>query len=269
MVVDQRFRQARRTLVPDHWRTGFDWRLSLEIVEETPPSWWLELDNGGIKKQVIKIYVDLFYCKDFFGSFSSFSTPDHKKQILWKTNQYYLLLGLLWVQVGEKQYKMYGATPTGQYKSYSYYITHSKPQGKTIRLNTDTIEQQILGWLAGVSVNEKAIPEIRKIYQAEIRKFTKDDRNESLTNLKRRLSELKEEEARLARLMITGHLTEDALKQLRQEWQEKVVNVQCKINELELDLSQYLDDLEMALVLMTYIGKLFERLEDKQKNKAA
>jgi len=179
--------------------------------------------------------------------------------------KYYLLRSLLWVQVGEKQYKMYGSTPTGQYKSYSYYITHSKPQGKSIRLKTDTIDRQISNWLTGITVNEDAIPEIRKIYQAEIKKITKDDRTESLIHLKRRLSELKEEEARLARLMITGNLTEDAYEQLRHEWQEKVINVQCKIGELELDLSQYLDDLEVALVLMTYVGKLFERLEDKQR----
>lgn len=177
----------------------------------------------------------------------------------------YLLRNLLWVQVGEKQYKMYGSTPSGRYLSYSYYITHAKPQGKSVRLKKDIIDQQIPSWLAGVSVNEKTIPEIRKIFQAEIKKITKDDRTESLAHLKRRLSELKEEEARLARLMITGNLTEDAYEKLRHEWQEKVVNVQCKIGELELDLSQYLDNLEVALVLMTYIGKLFERLEEKQK----
>ena len=52
----------------------------------------------------------------------------------------------------------------------------------------------------------------------------------------------------------------------RQEWQEKVVNVQRKIDELELDLSQFLDDLDAALALLTYMGKLFERLDEKQKN---
>ena len=45
--------------------------------------------------------------------------------------------------------------------------------------------------------------------------------------------------------MITGNLTEEAYEQLRHEWQEKVVNVQCKIEELELDLSRYLDDLQL------------------------
>jgi len=179
--------------------------------------------------------------------------------------QHYLLRNLLWVQVEEKQYKMYGSTPTGRYQSYSYYITHAKPLGKPIRIKTATIDQQIPNWLTGIHINQKAIPEIKAIYQAEINKITNVDRAESLAQLKRRLLELKEEEARLARLMITGNLTEEAYEQLRQEWQEKVVNMQCKIDELELDLSKYIDDLEIALVLMAKLGKLFERFEYKQK----
>jgi site-specific DNA recombinase len=179
--------------------------------------------------------------------------------------KYYLLRNLVWVQVGDKQYKMYGSTPTGRNYSYSYYITHAKPEGKAVRINTETIESQISSWLGGVTIPEEIVPGLRETYQAEIKKMSKDDRENSLSQLKRKLSELKEEESRLARLMITGNLTEDAYGQLRIEWQEKVVNVQCKIDELQLDLSHYLDDLEVALVLMTHISKLFERLDAQQK----
>jgi hypothetical protein len=45
--------------------------------------------------------------------------------------------------------------------------------------------------------------------------------------------------------------------------------MQCKIDELELDLSKYLDDLEAALFLMTKLGNLFDEFEEKQKNQPA
>ena len=56
------------------------------------------------------------------------------------------------------------------------------------------------------------------------------------------LADLQEEETRLGRLVITGQICEDAYARLWSEWNEKVVNVLRKIEELEFDASQYLDD---------------------------
>jgi len=180
--------------------------------------------------------------------------------------KYYLLRNLIWIQVGEKQYKMYGSTPSGRYQSYSYYVTHAKPGGKTVRFKSNDIDRKIHGWLEGVIIPEDIVLDLRKTYQAEIKKHTQDDREESLSQLKRKHSELREEETRLARLVITGNLTQDAYEQLRNEWQEKTINVQCKIDDLQVDLSKSLDDLDVALNLMTNICNLFERLEAKKKS---
>jgi hypothetical protein len=174
---------------------------------------------------------------------------------------HYLLRNSLWVGVGERVYKMYGSTPSGRYQSYSYYITHAKPNGKAIRLKTNDIDEQIPDWLTGITISNDLVPVIQKIYRQEIKKLTQDDREESIVQLKKKLTELREEEALLARLAITGNLTQDAYEYLRQEWQEKVVNVQRKIDELELDLSQCLDDLDVALALLTYMEKLFDGVE--------
>ena len=81
------------------------------------------------------------------------------------------------------------------------------------------------------------------------------------------MSELQDEETRIARMMVTGSISEEAYKQLRAEWQEKKVNVQCKIDDLQFDARKYLDNLKVALTLMTSMSKLFERLDEKQKTK--
>ena len=86
-----------------------------------------------------------------------------------------------------------------------------------------------------------------------------------LEQLRRKRATLKEEEARLARLVISGKITEETYDQLRSEWQEKMLNLHLRIEEMEVDVSQYVDELEIALALMTDISKLFDRLEEKQK----
>ena len=49
------------------------------------------------------------------------------------------------------------------------------------------------------------------------------------------------------------------------EWKEKVNNVQASIRELDFDTQTHLDDLEIALVLMSKLPELFSRLEKKDK----
>jgi hypothetical protein len=96
--------------------------------------------------------------------------------------QHYLLLNMLYVQVGERQYKMYDSTPTGRSKNSSYYITHSKPEGKTIRIGTLSIDEKIPLWLAGISVDTDLIPVIRESYKAEIKKATQDEHEKTLAS---------------------------------------------------------------------------------------
>jgi DNA invertase Pin-like site-specific DNA recombinase len=179
--------------------------------------------------------------------------------------QDYLLRNMLYIKVWNRHYKMYGSTPTGRNQNYSYYITHAKPKNNIIRFETKSIDQQIPAWLADITINHALIPEIKNTYHSEIKKITQDNHEETLAQLIRRKSELQEEEVRIARLMVTESVGEEAYKQLRSEWQEKKVNVQCKIDDLQIDVSQYFDNLEVALALMTNISKLFERLEEKNK----
>jgi DNA invertase Pin-like site-specific DNA recombinase len=178
---------------------------------------------------------------------------------------HYLLRNLLWVQVGDEQFKMFGSTPSGRYQSYSYYITHTELDGQKLHIPTDTVDEQIPSWLGGITVDSECIPEIREIYQTQIRKFTQDDKVDMLQQLQHKLSSLKEEEARLGRLLISGKISEDAYDQLRFEWNEKSLNVQSKIEELKFDASRYLDDLEMALVLLVNMSVLYGRLNEQQK----
>ena len=99
---------------------------------------------------------------------------------------------------------MYGSTPRGRSRSYSYYITHTKPEGWKIHIPSEQIDSQIPEWLQGITVNPSIVPEIRGVYRNQVGQLTHIDREERKTELYRRLSKLREEDTRLGRLLITG-----------------------------------------------------------------
>ena len=69
----------------------------------------------------------------------------------------------------------------------------------------------------------------------------------------------------MARLFMTGKINEESYDQLRQEWQEKTCHIQATVKELEFDARQYLDNLEVAIVLLTNLSTLFDRFKEKER----
>jgi hypothetical protein len=64
---------------------------------------------------------------------------------------------------------------------------------------------------------------------------------------------------------MTGKINEETYDRLRGEWKEKTRHIQMTVKELEFDATKYLDDLEVALALLTNISTLFDRLKEKER----
>lgn len=190
----------------------------------------------------------------------------HGSEKSYERKHYYLLRGLLWVEIDGQRFKLHGSTPTGRSQSYSYYATHAKPAGVSLYIPTKVVDEQMVDLLQGIEVKADLIPEIRKIYVHEVQRFTNQDRDKQVAELRHRLAQLKEEEARLGRLLITGKITEQAYDQLRLEWQEKLRNAELSLAELERDAKVHLDDLDLAIGLLNELVDYYFWLEDKQKS---
>ena len=106
---------------------------------------------------------------------------NHKSR---KKRHDYLLRNILWIQVGEKQYKMFGSRPSGRNESYSYYITHAKLGGRKFRLHTRPIDRQIPDWLQGITVKPDDLPKIQEIYQTQFDSVTKKDKEKEIRLLR-------------------------------------------------------------------------------------
>jgi DNA invertase Pin-like site-specific DNA recombinase len=180
---------------------------------------------------------------------------------------FYLLRNLLWVKTGGRAYKMYGSTPSGRSESYAYYITHAKPEGKKLRLQCDIADDQISTWLKGIAIDPELVPLIREVYQEEIREAKQEDRDVKLEDLKNQIARLKKEEARLARLLIIGKITESTYDQLRVEWEEKLRHAKSNLKEMERETTLHLDDLEVAVTLLSQVSVLFDRLDENEQAK--
>jgi hypothetical protein len=111
------------------------------------------------------------------------------------------------------------------------------------------------------------IPAIREAYNQQIKKATENNQGERLENIQKQLAGLEGEEARLARLFVSGNISEEVYIQLRQEWIEKTRNLKSMLKELEIDARRYLDDLEVALVMINNLYVYYNRLEAKQRTK--
>jgi hypothetical protein len=179
---------------------------------------------------------------------------------------FYLLRSLLWVKVNDRLYKMHGSTPTGRKLSYAYYTTRAKPNGKQIHIPCGAIDDRIPSWLQGISVDPEHLPTIRELYQGHLKRVTAADLEVRLAELQRHTAQLRQEEARLARLFLVGKLSEEVYDQLRAEWQEKALHAQNRLDHLEREVGNYLDDLDTALVLLARAGALYERLDKKQRS---
>lgn len=178
---------------------------------------------------------------------------------------FYLLKGLLWMQIDGKAYKMAGSSPKTRLRMYAYYTTQSKPGGKDIHVQCADIDQQVPDWLAGIAVSQNRLPAIREEYRLQITKFKDKDLDIQTKKIKAQLSELKNEEARLGRLFITGKISEEAYNQLRVEWQDNIRNTEARLIEAERNISAVMVDLDMALVLLAKVNILYERLDNKNK----
>jgi DNA invertase Pin-like site-specific DNA recombinase len=178
---------------------------------------------------------------------------------------FYLLKGLLWMRTDGKTYKMAGSSPKTHLRMYAYYTTQSKPGGKDIHVQCADVDQQIRGWLAGIGVSQNRLPAIREEYRMQITKFKDKDLEVQTKKIQVQLSELKNEEARLGRLFITGKISEEAYNQLRVEWQDNIRNTEARLIEAERNISAVMVDLDMALVLLAKVNILYERLDNKNK----
>lgn len=180
---------------------------------------------------------------------------------------FYLLKGLLWVEIDGVKYKMTGSSPAAHGKFYPYYTTTSKPNGKDLNFQCYLIDQQISSWLNNIAISKEKITPLKELYKTQVIKKMSDDAEIQTKKFQAKLGLLKNEEARLGRLYITEKISENTYNQLRTEWQDNIRSIELKIAEAQRDTNSVLVDLDLAIILLSHVQELFKRLDEKSKCK--
>lgn len=82
-----------------------------------------------------------------------------------------------------------------------------------------------------------------------------------MADIRNRIARLRDEEAHLGRLLVTGKLSAEVYDQLRLEWQEKLDLAEADLASLEREAVEHLDDLDAALALLGEAEELYPRLD--------
>ena len=176
---------------------------------------------------------------------------------------FYLLKGLLWMDLQGAQHKMAGSSPKTRLRMYAYYTTQVKPGGKDVNIQCEEVDQQIPAWLAGIAIDPQRLPAIREEYRSQVTKFHDRDREDQTKKFRASFLNLRSEEARLGRLFITGKMSEETYTQLRGEWQENIRNTEARLVKSERNTHAIMVDLDLALALLSKAHLLYERLDEK------
>jgi hypothetical protein len=125
-------------------------------------------------------------------------------------------------------------------------------------------DAQLPDWLQSIAMNPKKLPTIREIYESQIANWNSEERAQKREELKRGVSQLREGEVQLGRLLMNGEISEGSYSQLRKEWQEKVRQAETNLRDLEQHLTHYLNDLDIALLLLTKASDFYLRLDERK-----
>lgn len=179
--------------------------------------------------------------------------------------KFYLLQDIAVLRYNKRQYKLYVTTSKGHSAWYKYYYTQARPRGgKQIHIACETVDVQIPSLLEGLTVDSSLLPKIRRYYEQQINSSAHASRKDQLEDVRNRLNTLRSQELQLGRMVLTGQISEEAYKQLRLEWEDKVRVTEIDLHELEQDVAKHVDDLELALLLLSSLDVLYAKLKQKE-----
>lgn len=117
--------------------------------------------------------------------------------------------------------------------------------------------------LSHIEISPDLMPIIRASYTHELSEkmgYARPDERARLTAV---LKLVDEEEARMARLLASGKITEAVWDGLWAEWQDRRHQIQRALESIDLDQEYHIENLEAALEIIAKIGALYNGLERK------
>ncbi|MBE2269653.1 MAG: recombinase family protein [Anaerolinea sp.] len=125
----------------------------------------------------------------------------------------------------------------------------------------EKIDAQIPDELCAIQIDPAHLCTIRAFYRQDLAEKLGLARPDERKLMSDALTAIDQEEARMARLLASGKISEDVWNGLWAEWQERRNRLRSNLNSIEQQQEFHIDNLETALAIIAQVGTLYNRLE--------
>ncbi|MBE2270743.1 MAG: recombinase family protein, partial [Anaerolinea sp.] len=173
----------------------------------------------------------------------------------------YLLTGLVYLQDEEPDRLVRLTCSTSNPERSSGGTAHYRVARQDIHFQCKLVDEQVAAHLRQIQVDPELVPIIRAAYTHEIAERLGHLRPSERARLEAELKAIDGEEARVARLLAAGKVTESVWNHLWEEWQDRRRIVRESLDGVSQQVDTHIAHLDQALTLISKVGVLFGAME--------
>ncbi len=227
---------------------------------------WVVSEKAGIApKTVLGQWIPLVTTEEFERGLAILAAR-HTQRPKSVTNFDYLLRGIIHVQLNNgKIQRLSGSTSnTGRPGGgTSYYCIESS----AVNIRCNKVDSLIPAELMKIQVDPELIPQIQASYKEEVADKLGRIRPDQRVDLRRKLKDIDEEEARALRLYASGKFTEQVWDNLWTEWQDRRRRLRQTLESIETSNAMHIANLDAAITVIAKAGVLYGKLERSDQRK--
>lgn len=224
----------------------------------TYAGWVVSLTNGVLPKPVRGNWEPIVSTEEFEQGLAILEHRNRRRTA--RRKREYLLKGIItYVDANGAEWKLAGSTSNA-----------SRPGGGTpyycvprsnINFGCEKIDSQIPHLLCAIQIDPQHLPVIRAYYRQDLAEKLGQVRPDERKLLTDALIAIDQEEARMARLLASGKISEAVWNGLWSEWQERRARLRSSLDGIARQQDFHIDNLETALGIIGQVGSLYNRLE--------
>jgi DNA invertase Pin-like site-specific DNA recombinase len=220
--------------------------------------WVVSLKNGVLPKTVRGNWEPIVTTEEFERGIAILEERNRSRAA--KRKRDYLLKSIIgYMDANGNEWKLTCSTPNASRPGggTAYYCV---PRSN-INFMCEKIDAQIPDELCAIQIDPAHLPTIRAFYKHDLAEnlgLARPDERKLMTDA---LNGIDQEEARMARLLATGKISEDVWNGLWADWQDRRNRLRLNLESITQHQEFHIDNLETALAIIVQVGSLYNRLE--------
>ncbi len=243
---------------PNHKRRANITSISYTFHNWMYAGWVVSLKNGILPKTVRGNWEPIVSTEEFERGIAILERRSRNRTARRKRD--YLLKSIIsYNDADGNEWKLNCSTSNASRKGggTAYYCV---PRSN-INFMCEKIDAQIPDELCAIQIDPAHLPTIRAFYKHDLVEklgLARPDERKLMTDA---LTAIDQEEARMARLLASGKISEDVWNGLWAEWQERRNRLRSNLDSIAQRQEFHIDNLETALGIIAQVGSLYNRLE--------